>query len=75
MQLEELPSEIKSIILDYKAEFDRLLRFQHFFDTIMRHLLFWHLFRFLDTVLRTYPLFNIRMVYITKNKYKIRIYY
>ena len=40
MQLEDLPPEIKAIILDYKAEFDRLLRFKQFFDLIMSHLLF-----------------------------------
>ena len=69
MQLEDLPPEIKSIILQYKAEFDRLLRFKHFFDVIMSHLLFWPPFCFLDTVLRTYPLFMTQMVYNTDLKY------
>ena len=39
MQLEELPEPICRLILDYKAEFDRILRLQAFFDTVMRHLL------------------------------------
>ncbi len=40
MQLEDLPEPIKAIILDYKAEFDRILRLKRFFDMVMANLLF-----------------------------------
>lgn len=40
MQLEELPQPIMALILDYKAEFERLERFQRFLDYIMNNLLF-----------------------------------
>ena len=40
MHLQDLPPEIRLIILDYKAEFDRILRFQAFYNHIMHILQF-----------------------------------
>ena len=51
MQLEQLPEPIHRLILDYKAEFDRILRLKAFFDTVMRNLLFWGILTRMTSVL------------------------
>ena len=40
MQLDDLPRPIMQLILEYKAELDRLLEFHAFFDHVMYHLLY-----------------------------------
>ena len=40
MQLDSLPRPIADLILAYKAQFDKVLQFQAFYNHVMQNLLF-----------------------------------